>query len=210
MKRIIAVLLLLVMMISLTGCGLIKPKDILDEFMKQENLIDCLAVLEESSLDEDDDNYDYQKFLVDIINTPSIKSLLLDNVRSIRYNITDDSTNGKNATITTLITHFDISPVVDKAMEDFSDQFAEMDRSKLDGLENEEIIAEIIYPMILKSLKEAAGKIKPIETYTKIKFEFEENSAMQWELIEIPDDFYSQVLLMNLLDALENGFDSLS
>ena len=124
----------------------------------------------------------------------------------MEYKITNVSTNGdgNKATVTALITHRDITPVVDRSIEIFIDKLKEMDSSGTDFPEDEESIFQLLWPVMQKSIKEAAAKTKPTETYSTVKFKCVKNEILMWELEEIPDGF-SEALLMNIDTAMENA-----
>ncbi len=198
MKRhIISAFLLLTMMLMLVGCGLLsKPEDAVDEFMTQDSLMEVISRLDDYSAD---DEADYSsKFWGSILTTPSVKPLLLENVRSISYGITEVSRSRDSATVAAVITHLDATPITDFAAEVFIEKLEEMDKAGVEAPENEDEILELILNVASQALKEAIAKAKPNETYTKVRFDCIKTSGGYWVLREIPDDFIEKVLLLNL------------
>ncbi len=211
-RQIVAVVLLLSMMVMLCGCNfsvpfLSKPEDALEEFMTQDSLMEVLSRFDDISSEDVDDIA--TAFWVDVITSPSIKSLLLDNVRTISYSITNTSINGNRATITALITHYDMSPIIDCAFEIFYKKVLELDASGVEVPEDEDELMDLLMPLISQSIREAVSKTKPTETYTKVRFDCVKDSSGYWELKEIPDDFLEKVLLMNFYSALEDSLNNL-
>ncbi len=204
-KRVVAVIMLFAMLVTLSGCDnmkipfLSKPEDAVDEFMKQENLMKLLADL------EDDDS---EEVMSDYIGVQSIKSLLLENIRTISYTVTDVSENGNTATITTLITHLDISPLATNAFTIFFEKLLTIDEDDIEIPETEEESMELLNSMLQKAFIEAATQIEPTETYTKIKFKCVKQSGNKWEVQETPDEFVDRVLLMNLYITMKEAIDS--
>ena len=195
----------------LVGCGsslpfLDKPENAIDEFMTQDSLMEVISRFDDIELDNDDI---YSVFWTDILTSPSIKTIMLENVRSISYTISDVSENGDKATATLLITHLDISPVIDRAFEILIKKGEEMDASGTQLPEDEEEATNYVFSIIKQSIKEAAEEKKPSETYTKVRFDLTKGESGYWDIDEIPDDFIYKVLLMNFQSALEEGFDSL-
>ena len=210
MKRIITSFLVVAMIIVLAGCSfslpfLSKPEDVVDEFMTQEVLMDLLAQMDDFIIVEDFEDYG-SIFWSKILTSASMKSLLLDNVRSISYTITDVSTNGNSSKVTALITHYDMSPIVDRAIEIFIDRVEEMDNSGMEVPESEDETVELLLNVATQCFKEAISKTKPAETYTKIRFDCEKGSSGVWELREMPDEFIDKVLLMNIESAFDDGW----
>ncbi len=211
-RQIIAIVLLLAMTAMLCGCEfsvpfLSKPEDAVNEFMTQDNLMEVLSRFDDISSEDVDDIA--TAFWVDVLTSPSVKSLLLDNVRCISYNITNTTINGDKATVTVLITHFDMSPVIDSAFGIFYNKVMDLDASGVEVPEDEDELMDLLMPLISQSIKEAVAKTKPSETYTKVLFDCIKNSSMIWELEEIPDDFIEKVLLMNFEYALEDCLNNL-
>lgn len=210
--KIIAVVLILAMTVLLCGCEfsvpfLSKPEDAVNEFMTQDSLMEVLSRFDDISSEDVDDIA--TAFWVDVLTSPSVKSLLLDNVRCISYNITNTTINGNKATVTVLITHYDMSPVIDIAFEIFFNKVMDLDASGVEVPEDEDELMDLLMPLISQSIKEAVAKTKPSETYTKVRFDCEKNSSGTWELREIPDDFIDKVLLMNFEYAIEDCLNNL-
>lgn len=121
------------------------------------------------------------------------------------YTITDVSTNGNIATVTALITHNDISPIIDRMLYLFADQLVKMADAGEKAPENEDEQGEWLFSILMQALKEAASKERPIETYTKIKFTCEKDYNGDWVLTDIPDDFIEKVMLMNIDSAVQES-----
>lgn len=203
-RQIVAVALFLAMLIMLCGCafGFNKPESALDEFMNQDSLMEVLSRFDDIPSEDDDVA---TGFLVDIITSPSIKALLLDNVRTLSYNITSTSIDGNKATITALITHYDMSPIIDSAVA--AAYINVVGLAALGSVIPEEgdESMELLMPLISQSIREAALNMEPTETYTTVRFNCVKNASGLWELEEIPDDFLEKVLLMNFQSALVDG-----
>lgn len=211
-RRFTFAISLFVIILMLVGCGdsiafLDKPEDAVNELLSQESLMELASRVDEFETN-DDGNY-ASAFLKDVLTSPGIKSISLDNVRSISYSISDVSENGDKATATVLITHLDISPVIDKAFEIFMKKVEEKDASGEELPENEDEINELIFTLLKQSIKEAVEKKKPTETFSKIRFDLTRSSSGYWEIDELPDDFIDKVLLMNFPAAIDAGFDNL-
>ena len=194
------------MLNMLCGCafGFNKPESALDEFMNQDSLMEVLSRFDDIPSEDDDVATD---FLVDIITSPSIKALLLDNVRTLSYNITSTSIDGNKATITALITHYDMSPIIDSAVAAFYIKVVGLAALGSEIPEEGDESMELFMPLISQSIREAALNMEPTETYTTVRFNCVKNASGLWELEEIPDDFLEKVLLMNFQSALVDGLD---
>ena len=208
-KRIVSVVMLIAMMFMLLGCQidlpfLSKPEDAVKEVMKQENLMELLSLAEERALNDESSS---ARMLQVLFTIPSMKSYLLDNVRSISYNITDVPKNGKSATVSALITHYDLTPMVEKTIEILAERFAEMD-STMEIPETDEEMADLILPVVEKAIKEAAKSTKPLETYTKVRFTCKQPVNM-WTVQDYPDELYDSVLFMNFYSAFLKGIESM-
>lgn len=209
-KRIIAAIMIIAMMFVLVGCDfdlpfLSKPEDAVNEFMAQESLIELLSLVEESYSEEGDYA---DRLWHGVFTSASIKALLLDNVRSISYNITNTKEYSDYTTITAMITHLDMTPIAKSAIEEFANMLIEMDAKGEVFPENEDEIYEMMLRMLTKCLTDAAAKTKPLETYSKIQFKCEKNSGYKWELKEIPEEFFEKVLLMNIDSAYQSAFEN--
>lgn len=205
-RQIVAAALFLAMLNMLCGCafGFNKPESALDEFMNQDSLMEVLSRFDDIPSEDDDVATD---FLVDIITSPSIKALLLDNVRTLSYNITSTSIDGNKATITALITHYDMSPIIDSAMAALYIKVVGLAALGSEIPEEGDELMELLMPLISQSIREAALNMEPTETYTTVRFNCVKNASGLWELEEIPDDFLEKVLLMNFQSALVDGLD---
>ena len=130
MKHSLVVFVSLVaIIVILVGCGsgipgLSKPEDAVDTVLAQDNLMKWISIIDEFAPDDDDL---LSVLMADIITSSSFKSMLLDNIRSIDYSISDVSENGDTATVTALITHLDATPVMDRASQIFIDKVYTMD-----------------------------------------------------------------------------------
>ena len=204
MKRRIIAFVLLSSLIILNGCSSRasdsgKPEDAINEFMLQDNLMDLLSDYTDSLSDSDN------IFVSMFFSSAGFKSQLLENVRSLTYTISDVSGAEDKARVTGIITHLDISPIIDKTYEIAFAKFAAIDSSEKELPENEEELEPIILSVFSQSLKEAIEIEKPTETFSKIEFYCMKNSEGEWEIDGIPDEFYNKVLLMNFPSALENA-----
>ena len=123
----VSVLAILLMVLGFDLPFLGKPENAVKKIMTQESLMDILSSFEEdfSKIKEDDENY--SMISVELIRSPGIKSFFLDNVRTMSYNITNVSKNGDEATVTALITHLDIYPVVECAYDLLESKILEYD-----------------------------------------------------------------------------------
>lgn len=208
-RRLIAVALFVAMIVMLCGCEMPplrnKPEDVVDALMKKDKLVELLAVFDDVSTEGDVDDIG-EAFWIDVMTSPSIKSLLLDNVGSISYNITNTTINNDKAIVSTIITHLDMTPVMDKAMEIFFNKVLDLDASGVKVPEDQDELMELLLPIVSQSVKEAITKSKPTDTYTKIKFECDNHGGL-WELREIPEDFLEKVLFMNFEQALEDSWN---
>ncbi len=160
-RRVVAIVLVLTMMIMLGGCSLnlpffSKPEDAVNEFMTQDSLMEVISRVDDVDLEADDDFFSL--FWSDFISSSSMKSLMLDNVRSIDYTITDASTNGDKATITALITHHDLTPIVDRAIEGLIKRLEEFDAAGEVVPEDEDAALEVFLSVLRQSFKEAVAK----------------------------------------------------
>lgn len=196
----VSVLAILLMVLGFDLPFLGKPENAVKKIMTQESLMDILSSFEEdfSKIKEDDENY--SMISVELIRSPGIKSFFLDNVRTMSYNITNVSKNGDEATVTALITHLDIYPVVECAYDLLESKILEYDSIP----ENDEELKMFLLPLVQKSINEAVSKTKPTSTYTNVIFECKKDSVWPWELKELPDDFV-EVLLMNIDPAVEKA-----
>lgn len=208
-RRLIAVALFVAMIVMLCGCEMPplrnKPEDVVDALMKKDKLVELLAAFDDVSTEGDVDDIG-EAFWIDVMTSPSIKSLLLDNVGSISYNITNTTINNDKAIVSTIITHLDMTPVMDKAMEIFFNKVMDLDASGVKVPEDQDELMELLLPIVSQSVKEAITKSKPTDTYTKIKFECDNHGGL-WELREIPEDFLEKVLFMNFEQALEDSWN---
>lgn len=207
--RIVA--LLIVLAIVLVGLGydvpyisdlpfIDKPENAVKSIMTQEKLMEFLSYFEKYYSELDPDSEDYSMMLSEFFTSPAVKSFLLDNVHTINYNITNVSKNGDNATVTALITHLDIYPVIDRVYDLFVSKLKELDSIP----EKEEDKISLILPLLQKSIKDATSQTKPTVTYSNVIFECEKYALWSWELKEVPDDFI-EVLLMNIDPSMEKA-----
>lgn len=212
MKRgLLAVVLLLAMMFALVGCNSSpfqnKPEDVIEEFLSQDSLMEIISRFDDFEVEEDGDMASL--FWSEVLTSSSMKSLLLDNVRSIDYSITDVSETSYNAEVTAMITHLDITPIADKAFELLIDKINSMDAAHIEVPEDEDEAAALLMSLLKQSIREAIASKKPSETFTKVRFELTKDPDGFWEMDEMPDDFLEKVLLMNLQSAFEDGSASL-
>lgn len=210
-KTVIYVLLIAIAL-TLCGCGSIipaldRPEDLVERLLTQDNLMELISNIDDYSPEEDADLL--SGLMADILTSSSFKSLLLDNVRAIDYSISDATEDGDKATVTALITHLDVTPIMDEASEIFVDKVYTLDSMGTPIPETEEEQNDFILSLLKQSVREAINKNKPSETYTKIRFECEKDSGGAWVLNDVPDDFIDKVLLINLYSAFAESFSSI-
>ncbi len=191
-----------------------KPEDAVDEFMTQDNLIGLLTDYEDSLVENDSRT---AKSIYRTFTDPKMKALLLENARSTTYSITDVAKNGNSATVTAVIMHRDMTPVVERTMLIFLTKIAEMateaeespeeieeDAEPIEYGETElDQAGEFVFEIIHESLIEALFETEPSETYTKFRFQCYRTPTFKWELEDVPDEFFQKVLLMNYSDAMD-------
>ncbi len=217
MKRFFRTILILAVIVAALGFFLSsrgynipffsKPENAVQDFMKQENLMEFLSRYEEY-MEEPDEVDDGSQIWIEIFSSPEMKSFFLDNIRSVSYNITNVSQNGNKATVTAMITHLDIAPVIDRTFKLWVDEILKLASSGAESFENEDFQTKVLYPLLQKSFKEAATKTKPTETYSTVKFKCVKDEIWIWELEEVPDAFYDKVLSMNMEQAVDNAYDT--
>ena len=146
----------------------------------------------------------YDRLFYDVKSFPSWEKLLRNNVEIIEYGVSNVTISGDKATVKTIITFYDINPVIKETFDLLYDKAEKIESSKKYKNASEEEKQNLVSELFYESFSEALKTTKTPETFTKIRFSLV-NERGKWELNTIPEDFFLSVLFCNLDNALDEN-----